>query len=245
MKKFLLSALTTLAVCRGAQSAPVFIDFEDIAIGPSGVETAVSFVSQGFHFAGGGTLTVAGDGLGCMPLCASNGTQVMRAPGANQVALSNKIVMTRVGGGTFQVVFANFAETFAQFAQNGPFAANQTSAVSIEISGIMGGVAQFAETFTLDGINDGAPVFLTDDDFETHFLANFSTAIDTLWFTGFGDSNFNNAFSLGGILIDAVSAQGGRTDVPAPGSLALLGLGLAFLAYPRRRGSPASVADIR
>lgn len=199
-------ALASIAFIPIAQAATV--TFEDVA---SGI-FPLPVTSSGFNFTGTGAVGVTANGSECTPLCSSNGTNRLLAPGATFGATS--ITMSRVNGQSFLLLALDAAEMFSGFPN--------FDAAQIDYLGYLGANLVISGALVLDLINDG-PGGVAD--FQTFTIAG-SALVDRIVFTGAGGIGGNNAFALDNLV---------TSSVPEPGSLTLVGLCLAGLVASRRR----------
>jgi hypothetical protein len=169
--------------------------------------TAFPYSEEGFT-----VTTSAGPSVnfgGCAPACANNGTRNVfigeTGPG---------VQISAVGGGVFSLLGFDIGELFQGIPS--------TWSSNIQVTGFLSGGGTFVSSFFLDGVHDGS-----------------GGAVDMQTFSPVGFANLTSAtfasLSGGGFTLDNVNVVAGATKVPEPGTLALLGLGLAGLLSARRR----------
>ncbi len=219
-------AVTTALAATGAQAVPLTLDFENY--GNTATHAVVN--NNGFDFsAANGNIAVAVNGSNCSPTCAANGTTalVMGAPSLVPPSTSPMTMDTAVYA-TFRLLGFDYAELSLN-------AFEHLSASRLTLTGVLYGGGSITQSFLLDGLNDGPG---GSADFQTATLtADWAVAdLVSLQFAGFHDNAGNRAFQLDNIALE-VSRVPPVTTVPVPGTLALVGAGLAALVALRRRSS--------
>lgn len=191
------------------------VGFDDIANTANGIQIGV--VSGGFNFNGDHFHIV--DSAGAFVRNAS--TSYLAAEAAQ--GLGRPVTMTRSGGGNFTLNQVDVAEVWLP---GEPL--NDFFEVLITANQFGGGV--FSLAVTLDGIRDGIGGVA---DFQTVFLAGWTNLTDVT-FTGRNAAGAFGDYSIDNLIVDE------RNPVPEPGTLALLGLGIAGLGLSRRRNANVS-----
>jgi len=210
-----------LVIAPWAMAAPLVVTFENYP--STGVHATVN--SQDFSFSpAGGTIAIAANGSNCSPTCAANGTSALAvgAPNLNPPSVAPVTMST--------AIYASFRLTGLDFAELSESAATNYSASTIVLTGLLSGGGTISQVLQVDGLNDGPGGAA---DFQSAVLdSGWSTSeLVALQFAGFIGASANEAFQLDNIALDVTRVGA----VPEPGSLALLGLGMALLAGPQRR----------
>ncbi|WP_395407794.1 PEP-CTERM sorting domain-containing protein [Pseudoduganella sp. UC29_106] len=187
------------------------IDFEDTAVaaGTSGLTTESFVASRGFLFSSSTFhMHRTHDYAVTGP---ANGTTFITIDNNSGTAT---LTMSILGGGSFDVGQLDIAEHI--------FSANGDASV-VHLVGQLAGGGTITTDLNLDGAHDGPGGI---NDFQT-FVINFAN-VTSIAFTA-TSGNLDRGFSLDNLNTALVTA------VPEPGSLALMGLGLAGLAALRKR----------
>lgn len=205
-------------------AAAVVVDFEDTGPFPN---ISATITSGGFDFIpADGTVATMFNGGSCSPSCAANGTATFIAGG---IELSpptiHPVTMLSSTGFAFFLTALDFAEFVGADEE---FDATDLNATQIVMTGNLAGGGTVSQTLFLDGLNDGPGGF---NDFQTAVLLPFwaSSTLSSLEFVGFNDTQSPTTprgFQLDNIHVD---------QVPEPGTMALLGLGLISLGFRRAR----------
>ena len=224
MKSILKVLFVLWAACASSAQADV-IDFEDV---PEGT-ISTDVVSNGFRFlANRNGAIYFTNGVACAPVCASNGTRTMLAPGPLLVNLgfADQVAVMRVGGGAFVLSSLEGAEVFA-------FPQTEDSAARIDFVGLLGGLVVASGSLVLDQIVDGPDGV---NDFQQFFFPGVT--VDTYVFTGEGGVSGNNGFTLDNLVVEFDDEP---SEVPEPGTLALGLMGaLGFTVGRKRRTGKAA-----
>jgi hypothetical protein len=199
-------------------ASAVVVDFE--SAGPFPTFYTV-LTTQGFSFdpVGNSQVVTLFDGQACAVNCAGNGTATLAAGGLNQLPQTDQpLTMSSATGQPFYLNGFDYAE----FTATAPNNANSLSL----IGHLVGGGFVF-QSFAVDGLTDGPG---GANDFQTAVLSPvWATAkLASLDFQGF---NFVAPTTPRGFQLDNIDV----TPVPEPGTLMLIGSGLAGLALRRRR----------
>ena len=196
-----------LAFLAGSGTArATLIDFEDVAV-PTGSFSFVEPVdSTGFRFAAPQPFTGAENDFDG----AFNGT--------THYFTYEHVTMTRIGGGTFSLLSFDAGEDFDfGFGRHAP---------TLSLTGFLSGGGSLTQSFAIDGLYDGTGGIA---DFQQFILGPGWTDLISVEFVGTGvppsPDEQNNNFVLDNLAV----------ATPEPGTLALLGLGLAGLGFTRRR----------
>lgn len=220
--KSIFKVLFVLCAAFASSAQADVIDFEDV---PEGT-ISTDVVSNGFRFlANRNGAIYFTNGVACDPVCASNGTRTMLAPGPllGGLGFADQVAVMRAGGGEFILSSLEAAEVFS-------FPQTQDSAARIEFVGLLGGLVVASGSLELDLIVDGPGGV---NDFQRFFLPG--ATVDTYIFTGEGGVSGNDGFTLDNLVVEF---DDGQSEVPEPGTLALGLLGaLGFAAGRKRRSS--------
>lgn len=207
MQKILcIASFAVAALVASSTASAGVITFEDVA----NDTIATSQNSDGFNFAANnaGAAYVTG-GTECSPACVSDGTQTLLAPGAT-FGTATQITMTKVGGGAFELTSLDVGGVFT--GDNPAFDAGQIDYAEYD-NGVLTGSGAISLVYTAGVAN------FTDVSITGHPATE-------IIFTGVNGSNTNDGFSLDNLAV---------SNVPEPGSVALLALGLLVLGCLRRR----------
>jgi hypothetical protein len=187
------------------------------ALGPEAGATTITFDSFGglpSSVTESGFLFTSGDhyhfDLGGIPSTAQNGTAAMLW----NHNYSN--VMTKVGGGTFDLTSFQGGEYFTDFGSS----STVIRAIGTTLSGTV------VQDFSLDGIADGNP---TPSDMQDFVLNASFMSLLSVEFQGLSGGP-SNTYSLDNIVVNDSLAS---APVPEPMSLMLFGSGLIGLARIR------------
>jgi PEP-CTERM motif len=219
MKKLLLASAIVASVIAVGPVMAATITFDSVpSVGNPILTTPL--ITDGFSFSSAHYHTIDSPGLctfgGCIP---GNGSIYL---GADAPALAFPITMTRVGGGTFDLVSADLAQLFNDGAASA--AGGFPNADHISMTGSNGNVV------TLN------PASLT---LMTLLAGGLLNGVTSVVFEGFGPAGEANwSFALDNIVVDG-------SAVPLPAALPLFasGLGmLGLLGWRRKRKSAAAVA---
>lgn len=201
-------AFTFLAVISMPSSAGV-VDFE--STGQSGAcgDIFSSTQSNGFTFTSGHH-----------HICDSTRTDIV-ANGSNFLLteMSQTINMTKTGGGTFTLNSFDAVENSLLSYTTGSY---------MRVVGVLLGGGSTTQTFSFDRLFDG-PGGVAD--FQTFALDGAFTNLMSVSFTAL-NANFGATASFG---LDNLTFDATTTQIPEPGSIALLSLGLAGLGAMRRK----------
>jgi hypothetical protein len=205
VEKWINGLLFVIAVTISTEARSLVVAFEDSASGNCAGPTTLD-TSEGFSFSSTH-----------QHICDSTRTDLV-SNGSNYLSTEEPVVITMVdlGGGRFNISQIDLAEQ--------ALSPDITNATSVRITGYRFGGTTVVGTFTLDGIADGAGGV---DDFET-FELHFANLL-FLTFEGLGavpPGTFGPAFSVDNIVVRRIAE---------PATLALLGIGLAGLAFSRRK----------
>jgi hypothetical protein len=222
------SVALMVALLAASPARAAVIDFEDTGTNPF-LTFGNPITSHGFDFTappGSVSLGVPGlvtifDGQSCAPSCASNGTRVLAVGGLDlNPGTDQPIVMTTSSGDDFFLHGFDFAEFVGDGSTN-------LNAVAITLVGHKSGGGVVFQSFFLDGLNDG-PGGLNDFQSALLLPAWTNARLSSIEIQGF---NGDSPSTPRGFELDNINA----TAVPEPGTLTLIGAGLAGLAMRRRR----------
>ncbi len=199
-----------------ANATPITLDFDEGNRRWIDLGTTIDSVllEDGFVVDGIGANNHIGIGptSWCGPRCPDNGTQALRVSDDQSV-----VSITRADGGLFSVLGFDGAEFF-----NGLI---DRWATTITFTGTYNGGGTVSQNFLLDFINDGEGGGV---DFQGFNVSQAFTGLTSLTIVGSGGS-LRSYYSIDNIRLDTAA-------VPTPGTLGLLGLGLAAIGLRRRRG---------
>ncbi len=211
MKAFLAAtALATLA----APALAATITFDDIVT--TGNNIFASTVSGGFTFAGQHFHIVdspaAFGGV-------ANGTQYLAAEAAG--GLGKPVNFSKVGGGVFSLNGADIAELWLPGNANNDF-------LTVVFTGTVSGGGTLTQTFTLDGLRDGAGGIA---DFQTVSFTGWNN-LTSVNVTGRNAQGAFGDYSIDNLVVNAVT---GAVPEASTWMMMIAGLGIAGAAMRRRR----------
>jgi len=212
MKSKILGVLTAWLLMGAVSAQATLVGFEDIPNTGNAIQSG-SVTSGGFDFTGLHYHIIDSPDA---RIVRNASRSYLTAEAAGE--LGRPVTMTRAEGGTFTLNQVDVAELWLP---NQP--GNDFFEVLITANQIDGDVLSLA--VLLDGIRDGAGGV---EDFQTVVLAGWTDLVDVT-FTGRNAAGAFGDYSIDNLVVDVVNG------VPEPGSLALLGLGLAGLGLSRRR----------
>lgn len=204
----------------------VVIDFEGTGPFPAFYNP---LTTQGFTFTSGGSSSVVTifNGTPCNSNCAANGTATFIAGGLGLNPFTDQpVVMTSAAGNSFYLNAFDFAEFVGDSAS---YDKNELNASWIVLRGNLSGGGSVSQLFPLDGLNDGPG---GANDFQSALLSPIwvVSRLSSLEFQGY---NLLGPTTPRGFMLDNIDS----TEVPEPGTLTLIGAGLAGLGLRRRRRS--------
>ncbi len=211
-KKLLVAALLSgLSVAAHAET----ITFEDVTLYSQGV-----FNSGSFTFNLSGMAAAIVQGQYCGPACPVNGTNIALVPyDYSQGFLS----MQKTGGGAFSLTSFDGAGSF-NFNESGlPSYIPQ----QIDVVGITAGGASVTQSFAIDRSTPSGPLAFRNFSFDNNFNNVVSVSFRS---SGSAQPIYN------GLAVDNINAA---APVPEPETWAMMGLGLAALAFEAKRRKAA------
>jgi len=183
------------------------IDFESVPAGGC-LNIGDSFTTQGFDFS-----TEGSNFFSCNSTRSDLPSNETNYVGSESPSITT---MAATDGATFSLISIDLAELFV----------GREGYDDVRIDGILLGGGTATSMFTLDGVNDGPG---GEADFETFLLSGGFSNLTSIVLTATDSSN--PRFSFDNIVVDTMMT----TSVPEPGTLALLGVGLAGIGFARKR----------
>jgi hypothetical protein len=207
MTKYAWIAIAILTTRFAVPAAATVVNFEDVP----NYTLSTSLNSDGYHFsANNNGAFYQTDGIDCTPACVSDGSRTLLAGGVD-FGMSTQVTMTRAGGGEFDVTSLSVGGVFTD--DDPEFDAGQ-----VDYTEMLNNTVEYSGVIHLTHDANGVANYTN--------VTIHNALVTEIIFTGVGGAIGNNGFGLDNINV---------TNVPEPGSLLLMGMGLLALTPVLRR----------